>query len=348
MTGPQGSSRSLLATRVVRSDASLGSPRRPGPGLLRRLAPVGVAGVAGRRRFPLAAPSWPEGVPRPAPEPGIGIDYDTAWARRYPVRVARAVLLDNVTRPLATLVASPLVRGLEHLPASDAPVIFAANHTSHVDTPLLLACLPLPFRHRTVVAAASDYFFDRKWKAGLFAFSLAAIPIERTKVNRRSAALAADLLGEGWNLVIFPEGGRSPDGWAQPFRGGAAYLAARTGRPVVPVHLAGTRDLLPKGATALRRARTTVTFGTPIRAEPGEDARQLGGRIERAVAVLSDEHGSDWWSARKRSASGTTPPLQGPTAAPWRRAWSLDPVAPARSGPDGRWPWPGGDRVPER
>ena len=85
-------------------------------------------------------------------------------------------------------------------------------------------------RHHTIVAAASDFFFDRTWKSILWSFSLAAIPIERSKVNRRSADTAAELIEEGWNLVIFPEGGRSPDGWTQPFRGGAAYLARRTGR----------------------------------------------------------------------------------------------------------------------
>ena len=131
---------------------------------------------------------------------------------------------------------------------AEAPVIIAANHASHVDTPLLLTTLPVEMRHRTVVAAASDYFFDRTWKAVLWSFALAAIPIERTRVNRRSADTAAELLEDGWNLVIFPEGGRSPDGWTQPFRGGAAYLARRTGRPVVPVYLHGTRDVLPRAA----------------------------------------------------------------------------------------------------
>ena len=126
------------------------------------------------------------------------------------------------------------------------PVIFAANHASHLDTPLLLTTLPARFRHRTVVAAAADYFFDRRWKAVLWSFTLAAIPIERARVNRRSAEVASDLLGDNWNLVIFPEGGRTPDGWAQEFRGGAAYLALRTGAPVIPVYLHGTRHILPK------------------------------------------------------------------------------------------------------
>ena len=201
------------------------------------------------------------------------------------------------------MVAQPQLRGDEYLADLGAPVIFAANHASHIDTPLLLACLPLRFRHRTVVAAAADYFFDRRWKADAFSFLLGAIPIERTKVNRRSADLAAELLADDWNLVIFPEGGRSPDGWAQQFRGGAAYLAARTGRPVVPVHLDGTRHILPKGGGMVRRTRTTVTFGTPLWPAEGEDARRFGERIEAAVATLANEATTDWWTARKLAAS---------------------------------------------
>ena len=204
---------------------------------------------------------------------------------------------------------------------------------SHVDTPLLLSSLPLPFRHRTVVAAAADYFFDRRWKADAWSFFLAAIPIERTKVNRRSAELAAELLEEGWNLVIFPEGGRSPDGWAQTFRGGAAYLAARTGCPVVPIHIDGTRHILPKGTNAVRRTRTTITFGTPLSPTEDEDARRFGSRIEAAVATMANEVTTDWWSARKQAAAGVTPALQGPNVAPWRRTWRLpEPPPPRDSG----------------
>ena len=331
----------------MRTDAALGgtsgerADRSPAE-TLRRLAPSALLTRAGRARFPLAAPSWPESVPRPAPTPELGVHYDTAWSRRYAVRLARAMVLDNVARPLARVVASPLIRGEEALVGLEAPVIFAANHASHADTPLLLSCLPLRFRHRTVVAAAADYFFDRRWKADAWSFLLAAIPIERTKINRRSVDLAADLLDEGWNLVIFPEGGRSPDGWAQDFHpGGAAYLATRTGRPVVPVHLDGTRHILPKGRKGIHRTRTTVTFGTPLRSEEGENVRRFGVRIEAAVATMALEADSDWWTARRAAAAGTTPALQGPDAAAWRRSWALaDP--PERRDRDGEsvvdWP----------
>ena len=291
-------------------------------------------------RFPVGAPTWPGSVSRPAPERKVGLDYDHEWSRRYPVRLARAVVLDNVTRPAARLVAPTTIRGEEHLRHVTLPVIFAANHASHLDTPLLLTTLPVRFRHRTVVAAASDYFFDRRWKAVLWSFSLAAIPIERSRVNRRSADTAATLLEEGWNLIIFPEGGRSPDGWAQPFRGGAAYLARRTGCPVVPVHVHGTRHVLPKsgdGRRPLRRSPVAVIFGAPLRPDEGEDARRFGARIETAVAVLADEVSTDWWTARRRAAAGTTPSHRGPEAAGWRRAWALDPPPAA-----GRDDWPRG------
>jgi len=344
MSRTSGSSNSLRGWRSVRTDAALGRSDRtggpPGPSTwLHRLTPSALGSRAGRARFPLAAPSWPESVPRPAPTPELGVHYDTEWSRRYPVRLARALVLDNVTRPLARVIASPQIRGDESLIGLEGPVIFASNHASHADTPLLLSCLPLRFRHRTVVAAAADYFFDRRWKADAWSFLLAAIPIERTKVNRRSADLAASLLDDDWNLVIFPEGGRSPDGWAQTFRGGAAYLASRTRRPVVPVHLDGTRHLLPKGGKGVRRARTTVTFGTPLWPEEGEDARSFGARIETAVATMADEASTDWWTARKQAARGTIPPLQGPDVAAWRRSWMLSPAPELRETDDGnQWP----------
>lgn len=313
-----------------------------------------------RRGFPLSAPTWPATVERPAPERRVGLDFDHEWSRRYPVRLARAMVLDNVARPAARLVAPTTVRGQEHLRHLDPPAIFVANHTSHLDTPLLLTTLPLRFRHRTVVAAASDHFFDRRWKAVLWSLSLAAIPIERSRVNRRSVDTAAELLGDGWNLVLFPEGGRSPDGWAQPFRpASAAYLARRTRRPVVPVHLHGTRHVLPKqgggdprppggsgtegrGRGMVRRAAVSVTFGMPLLPDEGEDARRFNARIETAVATLADEVTSDWWSARRRAADGTSPSIHGPDSSPWRRAWALGPPpAGLGGGPDrSELPWP--------
>ena len=92
---------------------------------------------------------------------------------------------------------------------------------------------------------------------------------------------------------------------------------------MVPVHLDGTRHILPKGRAGIRRTRTTVTFGTPLWPDEGEDARRFGVRIEAAVATMAHEADTDWWTARRQAAAGTTPALQGPDAAPWRRSWAL-------------------------
>jgi 1-acyl-sn-glycerol-3-phosphate acyltransferase len=253
-----------------------------------------------------------------------------------------------LARPAVQLLASPRVSGLDRIAHLDEPVIFAANHASHLDTPLLLAVIPERWRHRLFVAGAADYFFDTKVKAITFAFLLNAVPIERQRVSRDSANRVAALLREGWSLLIYPEGGRSPDGWGQAHRAGAAWLAVRTGRPVVPVHVEGTRRMLAKGSARLRPGTTHVSFGRPLRPAPGEDPRTLTASLERAVAALADEQTTDWWTARKREAAGTTPSLTGPDAGAWRRIWALEARrarpsrrlggGPEKRSPSGRWP----------
>ncbi len=273
--------------------------------------------------FPLGAPNWPASVPRPKKRSELGVNYETEWARRYSVRLARVAWTEFVTRPLMMAVTQPTVEGLDRFETTDGPVIFAANHASHLDTPLVVSVLPEPWRHRTVTLAAADYFFDSRMKAAYFAFSLNAVPIERFKASRDSLKRAEALLADGWNLLVFPEGGRSPDGWGQAHTGGAAWLAARSGRPLVPVHIKGTGRLLPRGAKRVYTGQTEVTFGAPI--PPDLPARRLVGRLEDAIAALADEATTDWWSARRRAAKGATPPLTGPEAASWRRAWALGP-----------------------
>ena len=114
----------------------------------------------------------------------------------------------------------------------------------------------------------------------------------------------AGLIEDGWSLVIYPEGGRSPDGWGQTFKGGAAYLAGRTGAPVVPVYIDGTDSIMGKGTSVPKPGRTRVTFGSPLRRQPDESTRRFNERIERAVAALADESTTDYWSARRRAAAG--------------------------------------------
>jgi 1-acyl-sn-glycerol-3-phosphate acyltransferase len=285
-----------------------------------------------RRGFPYRAPTVPRGIPVPPKKKHTGADFDTAWARTPVAHGARVLLVAGPLRGLVKAMADPEIVGLDRLAdlrasieddAPTLPVVFAANHASHVDAPLMLTSVPSPWRERLVVGAAADYFFATRVGGTLSALALGAIPIDRTRVNRRSADLASSLLADGWSLLLFPEGGRSPDGWGQPFRGGAAFLAIRGGVPVVPVHLDGTGAILGRGMNRPKPGRTKVTFGAPMWPREGEDARRFGDRIEATVAVLGDEAISDWWSARQRAAAGQTPALTGPTYTGWRRAWAL-------------------------
>jgi 1-acyl-sn-glycerol-3-phosphate acyltransferase len=306
---------------------------------------AGVPGPLARRLprlpFPFSAPTVPEGVETLPTKPRWGADYDTAWARRYPARLARVALVEAVARPAVAALARPERHGLDRLAQlADAggPVIFAGNHHSHVDTPLLVTSIPEPWRHKLFVGAAADYFFRTRATSALSALALGAIPIERTKVGRRSADRAAALLAAGWSMLIFPEGGRSPDGWGQPFRGGAAYLALRCDVPVVPVHIQGTGRILRKGRKLPSPASTRVTFGSPLVPAEGDDSRRFGATVERAVAALADEATTDWWSARRRAHAGESPALVGPDAPAWRRAWALGDPDRARTRRRRRWP----------
>ena len=347
-----------MASDVVGPSPTADPPARPAdPDGRRPVRPVrhraagpvcaASAGCASRSAAPDLAG---RASPRPAARAPRRARLRPRWSRRYPVRLARAMVLDNVTRPLAHLVAPTTVRGDGAPPPPGGPGDLRGQPRQPPRHPAAAHHPAGRFRHRTVVAAASDYFFDRRGRPSC---GRSPWPPSRSSGPGSTAArptLAAELLDDGWNLVIFPEGGRSPDGWAQPFRGGAAYLARRTGRPVVPVYLHGTRHVLPKQSRPTMRpggsgtetqgrpapsVPVTVVFGPPLTPDEGEDARRFGARIERAVAALADEVATDWWTARRRAADGDQPLAAGPDAAAWRRSWALDPP-PVRRAADRR------------
>lgn len=293
------------------------------PLAVRQVAALARARLRLPSAFPLAAPTWPGGVRRPPPARSLGVDYDTEWARRPLARAGRAAVQEALSGPLVRAVASPQVTGLDRLAHLDEPVIFAANHASHVDAPLILSVIPERWRREVFVAGAADYFFDTRVKAATFAFLLNAVPIERRRVSRDSAHRVTELLDAGWSMLIFPEGGRTPDGWAQPHEQGTAWLAVRTGRAIVPVFVEGTRRILAKGSGRITPAPTHVAFGRPLRPGPATDRRGLAAELEAAIAALADELTTDWYSARRRAATGRTPPLTGPDAPGWRRTWAL-------------------------
>jgi 1-acyl-sn-glycerol-3-phosphate acyltransferase len=249
--------------------------------------------------------------------------FPTAWARTPAMNIVREGVQRFGLAPLLRSEVQPIVHGADVLQRmGPRAVVFVANHSSHMDTPLILCSLPPDWRRRTAVAAAADYFFDTWWRATGSAVAFNTFPIERRGGTLSSTP--GDLLGSGWNVVVFPEGTRSPDGWTRPFRLGAAYLAAQYGVPVVPIGIRGSYAAMPRGRgwPVPGRPPVTVRFGEPIRQRPDEGVRELGARVERAVAQLVDEDESTWWDATRRAATGTTPGTGGPDVAQWRRVWA--------------------------
>lgn len=274
-------------------------------------------------------------VPRSAEQyvvPARDTVFPSDWSRRRPAMAAREVAQKAGLEPLFRSQVRTRVEGLDVLERTQGPVIFVANHASHLDTPLILLSLPDAWRRRTAVAAAADYFFDTWWRAVGSSIVFNTFPIDRR--GGSMATTPGEVLEQGWSLVIFPEGTRSTDGWIGHFRMGAAYLAHEHGVPVVPVAHRGTFAAMPRGQGWPGRGRRqlTVRFGEPLRPAEGESVRDFAPRIKDAVAALLDEEQTTWWESRRRAATGQTPDPSGPQVAHWRRVWeqSESPVTDRR------------------
>ena len=150
--------------------------------------------------------------------------------------------------------------GLENIPASGAAIL-APNHTSVIDSFMMPATLP----RRITFVGKAEYLDD--WKTRRLFPALGMIPIDRAGGDSAQAALdtAAGLLDDGELFGIYPEGTRARDGYLHKGHTGAARLSLRTGAPIIPVGILGTRTIQPPDAPYPRPFRPVeVRFGRPI------------------------------------------------------------------------------------
>jgi 1-acyl-sn-glycerol-3-phosphate acyltransferase len=264
-------------------------------------------------------------------------EFPTDWARSRPARAAREVVLRGGLTPLIRRETSVRIEGLDIFDDLDGPVILVANHTSHLDTALLLTTLPVTWQRKVTVGAAADYFFDAWWRAIGSALVFATFPIERH--GQGLSDTPAKLIEAGWSIVMFPEGTRSPDGWTRRFRPGASALARTHNIPIVPVAISGSFAAMPRGRNWPKPGRPPVhvRYGRPIRPQDGENTLALNGRVSAAISALLDESSSDWYSAARRAASDETPPSSGPEIANWRRVWASSAGPDASNGRPRAW-----------
>ncbi|MFI5735873.1 lysophospholipid acyltransferase family protein [Kribbella sp. NPDC051587] len=223
----------------------------------------------------------------PAPEAVPAANRQPAWLESRIGVWLRIVIQRGLLKPLVRSLIRVQVVGR---PEVTGPVVVVANHSSHLDAPLMVTFLPLALTRRLAVGAAADYFFDSKKRAIITGLVFNAFPIDRGK-NRPMRGTSGRLLDDGFSLLVFPEGTRSRDGLMGSFQPGAAALCVSKGVPCLPIGITGAYDAMPRGRNWPRPGRLPVRFaiGAPLTPRPGESVAAFAARMQAAVTALHDQ-----------------------------------------------------------
>lgn len=233
-------------------------------------------------------------------------ELDVKWARTRPAIWIRENFMQFVLKPVMNYYASRRAEGSERLLKLEDPVILVANHTSHMDTPVILSALPRALRKRTAVVAAADYFYKTRLTAWLASMAFNTVPVDRrggTGVGRGGSHLDT-ILDDGWNLLLYPNGSRhNSDG---RLRRGAAVMATTHHRKIVPIIVNGTAAAMPpgqgwprrlRGRIFSRRHKIEVKFGEPI--APDCDVNEMIERVQQFFDSGKAEHGKSLYRRRE-------------------------------------------------
>jgi 1-acyl-sn-glycerol-3-phosphate acyltransferase len=171
------------------------------------------------------------------------------------------------------------VEGLDRLDPSRS-YVFAANHQSIYDIPILFASIPFQLR---IIAKAS---LGRIPFMGWHLRRTGHVLVDRSKPGAGVVRKMARLAEAGHSLIVFPEGTRSTDGSVARFKGGPFVIALQAGLPVVPITLVGSRHVMFKGQLMVRPGRVTVIVHDPIDTSgvPRESAREFASNVHDVVA----------------------------------------------------------------
>ncbi len=163
--------------------------------------------------------------------------------------------------------------------------IYFANHQSHLDWVLIWAALPRELRAATRPIAARDYWTATPLKQWLTSEVFHAVYVNRQRTDDQDPLEPlAEALRNGDSLVIFPEGTRSAKGEPQAFKSGLFHLAEQFPEvALIPTWIANVQRVMPKGEVVPVPILCTVTFGTPLHLQPGEDKREFLARARAAV-----------------------------------------------------------------
>ena len=227
------------------------------------------------------------------------VDFPS-WNRKWPVRIIRRISQATWILPLGRIFAWVRVSGLEHLEGLDGPVVFASNHQSHFDVPVILMSLPGRWRARIAPAALKEFFkahffpegvpaiqvFTNRLNYYLSAFFFNIFPLPQREAGaRQTLRYIGEVAGEGFSVLIFPEGVRSASGDIKPFKPGIGMIGSRLNLPVVPVRIEGADRVLHTSWKWPKPGPVSVTFGAPMHLS-GDNYADLARQVEQAVRDL--------------------------------------------------------------
>lgn len=207
-----------------------------------------------------------------------------AWA------FSRFIAQRGVMKPFIWSMVNVHVHGRRNLAGMSGPYIAIANHSSHLDGPLVMSSLPARMTRFLATGAAADYFFTSWTKAFAPTVFMNAFPVDRGGGHSRHKGLSGNLLTEGVPLLLFPEGTRSRTGAMTHFKPGPAALSISRNVPVIPMALVGAHLAMPPDATVPRSGRPDVhvVIGKPMWSERGEIARAFAQRMHDQVLRMHD------------------------------------------------------------
>lgn len=222
------------------------------------------------------------------------------WARNRAVSMARGALRQGLFLPLFRHYIALEVAGLPNLDGVPPPVIFAANHSSHLDTIALTAALPAEWRGKLAPAVRQQHFFPSAgWptmrrRVGMRALYYLccglfnAYPLSQDLGQvRDSLRYTGELVEAGFCPLVYPEGKLTPDGSLQPFQSGIGLMSQRLEVPVVPVHLHGLFDVMSVHDSWPRGGSVRVEFGAPLDPVKGEPYVRLAERVEESFRRMA-------------------------------------------------------------
>ncbi len=228
----------------------------------------------------------------------------TRWAQREAVRWFRLAVYYALAWPATQILGHPRIVGRENLRGIRGPVLVISNHiTRRADIGLILAALPLRFRHRLATATGGetlqnmrhpplDWFFAKRWCYQLGYWLVTALfnvfPLPQFSGFRESFRFAGESVDRGYSILVFPEGvvNNTEDGRMAPFQPGIGLLAENLRIPIVPMRIDGVWQMKREGRRLAHLGEIIVRIGAPVTFASGTPPEEIARQLETIVKSL--------------------------------------------------------------